>query len=770
MNSFQESIGDGPKPVLSGSDAHNIEKYGQFPDDKKTWLKAEPSFKGLKQVTIEPQSRCYIGEKPEKLDIIKAKSTKFISKIKIEKKSESDLDEIWFNNEIFFNPELVAIIGNKGSGKSALTDILGLLGNSKQYDSFSFLNKKKFKEKGDRCKAKDFIATLYWKNEDSDQVCLSDEFSEGKIEKVKYIPQSYLENLCNEISLKENLFDKELKSVIFSHISFEERLGKESLDELLSFKTEEINKEISNFREDLKIITRKILKYREKTTDDYKKSLKNQISTKQKELEALKKIEPETVSKPVDDNVSEDMKNDIKKLEELEEAKENIIQEISFLSNEIDNLINKKAVVDKAIYQIQILKESVEKKVKEIENLLRSVEYHNIELFSFQFNINKLESESKKLNDKTEHKKRLIIADDETCLIKQKLKIEEDIKKLSEKIDEPNKKYQNYLLEIEKWKQKISSVQGNEKTPNTLRYFNSKLSEINNIPERIKEFEKQRDELVKNIYRKIEKLVTIHKNYYAPVQKVLDAENSGKEVFNISFNVSIINNNFKSKFFKIIDRNKIGTFYGDGYKVVNQMLNKYDFNNSEDMLKFVHEVFYCLDHDCRIDKKNQKNPFELQIKKDFSPEELYNLIFSLEYIEPEYSLQFNKKSLEKLSPGERGILLLFFYLMVDKDDRPLILDQPEENLDNQTIYKVLVTCIKKTKEKRQIFLVTHNPNLAVVCDAEQIIEASIDKKNKNTVSYQSGAIENLKINKTVVDILEGTKPAFENRESKYHDV
>ena len=126
----------------------------------------------------------------------------------------------------------MAIIGNKGSGKSALTDILGLLGNSKQYDSFSFLNEKKFKERGDRCKAKNFIATLYWENKDNDNVCLSDKITEGKIEKVKYIPQSYLEKLCNEITLKKNLFDKELKSVIFSHISPEQRLGKENLDEL----------------------------------------------------------------------------------------------------------------------------------------------------------------------------------------------------------------------------------------------------------------------------------------------------------------------------------------------------------------------------------------------------------------------------------------------------------------------------------------------------------------------------------------------------------
>lgn len=65
-------------------------------------------------------------------------------------------------------------------------------------------------------------------------------------------------------------------------------------------------------------------------------------------------------------------------------------------------------------------------------------------------------------------------------------------------------------------------------------------------------------------------------------------------------------------------------------------------------------------------------------------------------------------------------------------------------------------------------MVTHNPNLAVVCDAEQIIVASIDKRRNNTVDYYSGSIENPDTNKKIMDILEGTKPAFENRENKYH--
>jgi len=142
-------------------------------------------------------------------------------------------------------------------------------------------------------------------------------------------------------------------------------------------------------------------------------------------------------------------------------------------------------------------------------------------------------------------------------------------------------------------------------------------------------------------------------------------------------------------------------------------------------------------------------------------------ISTLSHLKPIYNLQWDGKGVELLSPGERGQLLLIFYLLIDRNSTPLIIDQPEENLDNQTVYKVLVPCIKEAKEKRQVILVTHNPNLAVVCDAEQIICVKMDKKDNNTVSYATGAIENPVINHKIVEILEGTEPAFNVRKSKY---
>ncbi|QEL16755.1 hypothetical protein PX52LOC_03724 [Limnoglobus roseus] len=64
-------------------------------------------------------------------------------------------------------------------------------------------------------------------------------------------------------------------------------------------------------------------------------------------------------------------------------------------------------------------------------------------------------------------------------------------------------------------------------------------------------------------------------------------------------------------------------------------------------------------------------------------------------------------------------------------------------------------------------MVTHNPNLAVACDAEQIVCAWIEPKDGHRVKYVAGSIENPEINRTVLNVLEGTRPAFDNREAKY---
>ena len=155
-------------------------------------------------------------------------------------------------------------------------------------------------------------------------------------------------------------------------------------------------------------------------------------------------------------------------------------------------------------------------------------------------------------------------------------------------------------------------------------------------------------------------------------------------------------------------------------------------------------------------------------KKITDKKKFYNRLYNLDYIDVAFKLKVGERILEELSPGELGIVLLVFYLALSKDSTPIIIDQPEDNLDNQSVYSKLVPCIREAKKKRQVIIVTHNPNIAIACDAEQIIYCKIDK-SCNSIRYESGSIENPKIKGHVIDVLEGTMPAFDLRKRKYFE-
>jgi predicted ATPase len=237
----------------------------------------------------------------------------------------------------------------------------------------------------------------------------------------------------------------------------------------------------------------------------------------------------------------------------------------------------------------------------------------------------------------------------------------------------------------------------------------------------------------------------------------------------LDFNVRIAEEGFQENFLGRINRQIRGSFFGidESNILVRGLLKETDLMDVESVVMFVKKIDDMLHFYRRSGGEVQTELSVVdQLRKGNQLNELYDLLFGLEYLKPQYSLTYGGLEINKLSPGERGLLLLVFYLLVDKDDIPLVIDQPEENLDNQTIYKILVTCIKTAKQRRQIIMVTHNPNLAVVCDAEQIIYASCDKSEKK-FTYLTGAIESPEIKECVIEILEGTEPAFVNRKVKY---
>lgn len=119
------------------------------------------------------------------------------------------------------------------------------------------------------------------------------------------------------------------------------------------------------------------------------------------------------------------------------------------------------------------------------------------------------------------------------------------------------------------------------------------------------------------------------------------------------------------------------------------------------------------------------------------------------------------------SPGQKSAAILAFIL--NSGDNPLIIDQPEDDLDNSLIYSLVVKSIRKMKNKRQIIIVTHNPNIPVLGDAEGIIVLERDTNGKVAFrkGKKAGCIEEKEIREGICDIMEGGKEAFCKREKKY---
>ena len=142
-------------------------------------------------------------------------------------------------------------------------------------------------------------------------------------------------------------------------------------------------------------------------------------------------------------------------------------------------------------------------------------------------------------------------------------------------------------------------------------------------------------------------------------------------------------------------------------------------------------------------------------------------LFGTDHITVRYEIAYDGVDIRMLSPGTRGIVLLLLYLALDdSDDRPLIIDQPEENLDPKSVFDELVALFVAAKAKRQVIMVTHNANLVVNTDADQIIVAEAGPHPSGglpPISYVAGGVENAEIRKAVCDILEGGEDAFRER-------
>lgn len=766
---------DEPKPCIKGSDAHSIDyPFGHLknhlsqPVDRHCWINADTTFNGLKQVVIEPD-RVYIGDEPDLLKRVKSNKTKFIKSLSVNKVNNAVIDDVWFDNfQINFNCGLVAIIGNKGGGKSAITDIVSLCGNTHQDpQNFSFLNSSKFRKLKPQNLSERFEANLVWHDGTEAKRLLSQNPDKTKPERVKYIPQNFLERLCTNVESDD--FEKELKQIIYSHTPFDKRLGKSSLDELINYKSSLVHNEISRIQNQLNELNLEIVFLEGKATINFKKSIENQIQLKQDELKAHEGTKP---IKPEIGDESEESKKLVERLTEIREQIKTFEEEISQLKQTKSSLTIKKEELNRAYQYFNNLDEQLQKILAPTHihiDVLAKNEIAPNDVFSYKIDTSKILLQIENIEKVILNIDNLLDSEQHDSKTNKLNRLDDELKKGQEVLDKPAKEQQKYLDDLKAWEKKKNEIEGDIDLEGTLKFLEGQLAYLNDklIPE-LSEKYNQRRQLAESLYTQKLSLLEIRKDLFQPIMQFINEFKELKQRYDVKIDVALELRSFVDNFFNYVNQGRIGTFSGkeEGYKRIMDLIEKTNFNTSSGFLKFTEELIDNLKYD-RRNAEEQPVDINNQLRKGVELNQLYDYIYNAEFLQPVYNLKLGNKTLQELSPGERGALLLIFYLILDNDDIPLIIDQPEENLDNESVYHILVHFIKKVKEKRQIIIVTHNPNLAIVCDADQIINMHIEKDNKNTVKFDTGAIEDTLMNKAIINILEGTMPAFNNRDSKY---
>lgn len=711
---------------------------------------------------------------------------------------------VWFRNtKIPFNNELVAIIGNKGSGKSAITDILGLLGNShkkqapisgrRSEELFSFLNKEKFLKKG--C-ANNFAGILSWYGGEPERGLLSDSVATNLSEKVEYLPQKYLERLCANIADDE--FRTTLNKVVFRYVKPQHRHGQTDLESLIVYLTHQADEEIRQWNQSLRSANARVVATEKKLTAKYKDEIQEKLRLKKQELAQHETNRPQAVPDPTsanDDSPAKESEN-IEALTSEIEKSANTIKELEIEQTRTTDVVQRlrhlKDAIDRTAGNLRDIKsqyrELFEMVLLSFEDIVQlSVDYNVLDKKIDEYNKRIVEIEALLATEEEIDERFVFELDAEDSIerakrisvVCRKSLLERRRTQLVDQQTRPVREYQAYLGQLKAWTARRNTIFGDDQNPdpNSVNGFQEELKKIAEVyPRDLVDAKDTQLRISKEVFRRKRDL----KQYYDEIKQAIDKEIAKCRADLGDYSISIeaalrFEPSFIDDFLAFINQGKRGTFHGieDGTAMLQGFCDAVDdWEDEEQVFDALNNIVEALHTDKRSAAygmgDQQRDVFSQMRGVESSLGELYDHLYGFNYLSTKYDLKVDQKDLSELSPGERGGLLLIFYLMLDRRHIPLIIDQPEDNLDNKSVYEILVKFIKKAKARRQIILVTHNPNLAVVADAEQIIHVSIDKKDgKNRFDFFSGGIENSRINSAVIDILEGTLPAFDNRRLKY---
>lgn len=621
-----------------------------------TWIKADPTFEGLKQVIYEPEERLRIQANNPEYDFDKPYFEKISINGEVSVYNGQSLKIA--KNEIVLNKNLVSIIGGRGEGKSTIINYLG-----------HALNKI-----------------------ESDQLLTSDENFQIEHHKINDLEISDTDKkLFKSSDRKEN----QLSFVFIRQGELKEKT-KDSLSDTL----------------------KKMLRL---TETGFSKPLTTEISTVNNEIDSIERWK-------LDKNENGDLVNSIAFHEEIIRINKVLLDNLKNSKNKENiELYNNNLSDISASKKVISISDSILSKTKDyLEDIDRLISTSGIVGVFSKPDLNVYQNDIKQIKEAqnaTIEKKTV-----ENQAIKDSLLnngVSGDLTTLLENTT----KFQNIITDSEN---SIIEIQAKEKRLIELRKTRSGFGEKikNDYGRQVSEVNQGWDNFLSNHTPKNKELIT----------KILLSDN--KLVVNGELNFDV------DEFYK----NLSDSLNKNTFKDINDLRQSYNITDINTWSDFIKNEF-----NDKYDSLNHKK------------QEFIDLFFSTEkrskYIKSEAKIRYDSKDLSQLSAGQKGTAYLRIQLANSAFAEPIIFDQPEDDLDNKFIVNELITIFKELKKFRQIIIVTHNANLVVNADAEQIIVA---KNDNESLSYITGSLENKEIQKYVCDILEGGKDAFEKRQKKYN--
>lgn len=637
------------KPSIITSDAHKFEDIGC----RYTWIKADPTFEGLKQIMYEPGSRVKIQEDNPEYEKEKCPFT-FIS-IPNETKVFSEDEDIKFApTTLPLNNSLVSIIGGRGTGKSQLINYLASSFNRNN-------NPGKYNLKTDITIGRKASLT-----EEAKVFKVSDEPNAPFM----YIAQSQIKELVEK---KEKLSENILET-----IGVTDKYGQSS---------------------------------------DYSKGIVESIN----EYDRITKV----------------LNSDGKTLEERKGEIQGQIKRYNEFIQNITSEQNKKKLED--------YKNKVER-LHQIENWQTKIkdQYETNETFVTELN-ESIKLWNEKLNVSVP------LADIQAT---QKYIIDVVLPKLDALHIETEKAIENTKNEFKEYKGDLTTLLSNVSS------YQTKVSELTKEKEEVEQEEIKYNTISTETFKKhgktIKKSIENYTKIIADKWQAFKGETDTTEPY-------------KKELLDVILKKGLGVesiISFDKEKMYNLLLSRLDGRSYNiEKLKSLLAIETIDDFYNFTCQTGTTNAFSSTIKNDLRRRILTVLYKEYtDFISIGVKVSLNGKPITKLSYGQQGTIYLRLQLAANLFSETIIYDQPEDDLDNEFISDELISIFKTLKKYRQIIIVSHNANLVVNSDSEQVIVA---KNTDGILSYNSGSLEEPFINSEVCRVLEGGKKAFEDRERKY---